>query len=96
MLIGLTQFPDKLLFTFVRLKMLSLRASAQDFRGNPPVRREMYRQLPYRVGKQWYFGGNRHLVRFNRGIATPVCGLVRNDRKPEGEAAKQQFVGLLT
>ena len=26
------------------------------------------------------FGGNRYLVPFNRGIATPVCALVRNDR----------------
>ena len=25
------------------------------------------------------FGGNRYLVPFNRGIATPGCGLVRND-----------------
>ncbi len=26
-------------------------------------------------------GGNRYLVPFNRGIATPVCALVRNDSK---------------
>ena len=25
------------------------------------------------------FGGNRYLVPFNRGIATPVCALARND-----------------
>ena len=26
------------------------------------------------------FGGNRYLVPFNGGIATPACALVRNDR----------------
>ena len=49
------------------------------WRGNPPVRGEMYRQLPYGAGNLAIFGGNRYLVPFNRGIATPVCGLVRND-----------------
>ena len=38
------------------------------------------------MGVDAIFGGNRYLVPFNRGIATPVCGLVRNDRKLEGEA----------
>ena len=49
------------------------------FSGNPPVREKMYRQLPYRSGNAAIFGGNRYLVPFNRGIATPVCELARND-----------------
>ena len=40
------------------------------WRGNPPVRGEMYRQFPYRTGKHSDFGGNRYLVPFIRGIAT--------------------------
>ena len=56
----------------------------------------MYRQLPYREGNVTIFGGNRHMVPWVRGIATPVCALVRNDRKLEGEAAKQQFSFLPT
>ena len=41
-----------------------------NWRGNPSVRREMYRIVPERVGIATIFGGNRHLVPFNRGIAT--------------------------
>ena len=32
----------------------------------------------------------------NRGIATPVCGLVRNDRFFWERSDKHQFVGLLS
>ena len=42
------------------------------------------------------FGGNRYLVPFNGGIATPVCGLVRNDRKSETHLFKQQFTEQLS
>ena len=38
------------------------------------------------MGVTEIFGGNHYLVPFNWGIATPVCGLVRNDRKLGGEA----------
>ena len=34
---------------------------------------------PAKQGNLALFGGNRYLVPLNRGIATPVCGLVRND-----------------
>ena len=54
--------------------------SPQTGRGNPPVRGGMYRKVPRRMGVTAIFGGNRYLAPFNRGIATPVCGLVRNDR----------------
>ena len=41
----------------------------------------MYRLLPYRVENTVIFGGNRYLVPWGRGIATPVCELARNDRE---------------
>ena len=47
----------------------------------PLLREEMYRIVPERVEVATVFGGNRYLVPFNRGIATPVCALVRNDSK---------------
>ena len=52
-----------------------------DWCGNPPVRGKMYQLLPYRVENTAIFGGNRYLVPFNGGIATPVCELARNDSK---------------
>ena len=51
----------------------------------------MYRIVPERVNVVTILGGNRYLVPFNRGIATPVCGLVRNDRKLGGEATNTNF-----
>ncbi len=53
--------------------------SAHTGRGNPPVSGEMYRKAPGNTGVATIFGGNRYPIPFNRGIATPVCGLVRND-----------------
>ena len=47
--------------------------------GNPSVRGGLYRKVHERVGVTAIFGGNRYLVPFNRGIATPVCALARND-----------------
>ena len=49
--------------------------SPQTGRGNPPVRGKMCRKVPGRVGVAAIFSGNRYLVPFNRGIATPVCAL---------------------
>ena len=66
--------------------------SPQTGRGNPPVRGEMYRKVPGRMGVAAIFGGNRHLVPFNRGIATPVCALARNDSVFRSD--KQQFTFL--
>ena len=48
----------------------------------------MYRLVPEKVEVATIFGDNRYLAPFNRGIATPVCALVRNDRKLEGEAVQ--------
>ena len=47
--------------------------------GNPPDRGKMYRQLPCGAGNLAIFGDNRNPIPLNGGIATPVCGLVRND-----------------
>ena len=78
-LIGLTQQTGKLVFVSVHSKNAVIASQCAHWRGNPPVREEMYRQLPYRSGNAAIFGGNRYLVPFNRGIAIPVCGLVRKD-----------------
>ena len=83
----------KLVFIGVRSKNAVIASQCAHWRGNPPVREEMYRQLPNRVGVVAIFGGNRYLVPFNWGIATPVCGLVRNDRKLEGEAINTNLSG---
>ena len=50
-----------------------------DWCGNPPVRGEMCRKAPAKMGIVTVLGGNRDLIPFNRGIATPVCALARND-----------------
>ena len=89
-LIGLTQQYDKLVFE----KKLSLRDQCAHWRGNPPVRKEMYRKAP-KMGTPAILGGYRYLVSFNRGIATPVCGLVRNDSVFLVRIFKHQFAVLL-
>ena len=73
---------------FVRVRQIGvyrinavIASQCAHWRGNPPVRGKIYRKAPGKVGVTAIFGGNRYLVPFNRGIATPVCGLVRNDRK---------------
>ena len=43
------------------------------------------------MGNSAIFDGNRYLVPFNRGIATPVCALARNDRIFLVRICKQQF-----
>ena len=53
--------------------MLSLRASALKWRGNPPVRGELHRIVPERMEVAAIFGGNRYLAPFNRGIATTTA-----------------------
>ncbi len=40
----------------------------------------------------WRFGGNRYLIPFNGGIATPVCALARNDSVYLVRTFKQQFI----
>ena len=77
MLIGFTQLFDKLVF--VR-SLLSLRTSAHTGVAIPRLVGKCIDNCPTERGNLAFFGGNRYLVPFNGGIATPVCGLVRNDR----------------
>ena len=51
-------------------KFAVIASQCAHWRGNPPVREEMYRQLPNRVGVVAIFGGSRYLVPWGRGIAT--------------------------
>ena len=51
----------------------------------------MYRKLPKKMGIAAILGGNRYLVPFNRGIATPVCALARNDSIFLVHTFKHQF-----
>ncbi|MDY4490453.1 MAG: hypothetical protein SPE19_08025, partial [Candidatus Faecousia sp.] len=55
--------------------------SPQTGRGTPPGKAEMFRKHPRRLRLAAIFGGSRYRVPFNRGIATPVCALARNDSK---------------
>ena len=71
---------------------LSLRSKCAHWCGNPPVRAEMFRKLPRRLGFTAIFGGNRYLVPFIRGIATTWS---RNDRYFWVQRAKHQFVRFL-
>ena len=70
---------NKLVFVASRPKLSVIANQSADWCGNPPVSGEMYRIVPERMEVAAIFGGNRYLVPFNRGIATPVCALVRND-----------------
>ena len=71
---------NKLVFVAVRPKLSVIANQSADWCGNPPVSGEMYRKAS-KNGNSTIFGGNRYLVPFNRGIATPVCALARNDSK---------------
>ena len=73
---------------------MSLRSKCAHWCGNPPVRAEMFRKLPRRLGFAAIIGCNRYPVPFNRGIATPVCALVRNDSIFRVRTRKHQFVVL--
>ena len=59
--------------------MLSLRASAHTGVAIPRLEGKCIDNCPTARGNIVIFGGNRHLVPFIGGIATPVCALVRND-----------------
>ena len=79
MLIGLTQLHDKLLFVGLTPDYLLLRTRPQPGVAIPRVEGTCIDNCPTGRGNLAIFGGNRYLVPFNRGIATPVCALVRND-----------------
>ena len=77
--IGFSQLPDKLVFVAACQSILSLRTSPQTGVAIPRLEGECTDKHP-KNGSSTIFGGNRYLVHFNGGIATPVCALVRNDR----------------
>ena len=56
----------------------------------PRLERKCIDNCPTARGSVAIIGGNRYLVPFNRGIATPVCALARND----SFIFKQQFIGF--
>ena len=72
---GFTQRSDKLVFVKY---MLSLRTSAHTGVAIPRIEGKCTEKHP-KMGTSAIFGGNRYLDPFNRGIATPVCALARND-----------------
>ena len=59
---------------------LSLRTSAHAGVAIPRLGGKCIDNFPTDRENTAIFGGNRYLVPFIGGIATPVCGLVRNDR----------------
>ena len=61
---------DKLVFESAHSKNAVIANQSADWCGNPPVRGEMYRIAPHKMGVSTIFGGNRYLAPFNRGIAT--------------------------
>ena len=77
MRIGFSQLTDKLVFFEY---LLSLRASAHTGVAIPQLEGKCTEKYQ-KMGVTSIFGGNRYLVPFNRGIATPVCALARNDSK---------------
>ena len=91
-MIGFIKLFDKLVFESARYKLPVIANQRARWCGNPPVRGEMYRKAPGKTGIVAVFGGNHYLVPFNRGIATPVCALARNDSVFFG---KHRFVVLM-
>ena len=81
MLIGLTQQYDKLVFESARYKFPVIANQSADWCGNPPA---PWNQVTITVKNCDDFHSFRyHSEHFpsNRGIATPVCALARNDSK---------------
>ena len=72
---------DKLLFSALTPNFLSLRTSPQTGVAIPWLEEKCIDNCPTERGNVTISGGNRYLVPFNRGIATPVCALARNDSK---------------
>ena len=89
------QFPDKLVFSALTPNFLSLRTSPQTGVAIPRLEEKCIDNCPTERGNVAISDGNRYLVPFNRGIATPVCALARNDSIFWMRTRKHQFIGLL-
>ena len=72
MLIGLTQLPDKLVFVGLCPDFLSLRTSAHAGVAIPRLEVKCIDNCPTERENLAISGGNRYLVPFIGGIATPV------------------------
>ncbi len=97
MLIRLTQLPDKLLFSgFASKFSVIARPVRRLVVAIPRLEEKCIDNCPTERGNVAISGGNRYLVPFNRGIATPACALARNDSEYLVCTFKHQFVGLLT
>ena len=70
---------DKLVFVGLCPDYLSLRTSAHAGVAIPRLEGKCIDNCPIGQGNAAIFGGNRYLVPFIMGIATPVCELARND-----------------
>ena len=95
MLAALTQLPDKLAFSNASQINAVIASQCAHWRGNPPVRGEMYRIVPESVEVATIFGGNRYLAPFYRGIATTSVrtGLAMTGNLERSD--KHQFAGQL-
>ena len=71
--IDLPQQTDKMVFVEY---LLSLRASAQDFRGNPPVERNQVTITSKNRRNPPFFGANRYISPLSGGLPRPVCAPV--------------------
>ena len=78
-LIGLTQQYGKLVFVASRPKLSVIARPVRTLVvAIPRLEGKCIDNCPTERGNTAIFGGNRYLFPFNRGIATPVCALVRN------------------
>ncbi len=81
MVIGLKQGIDKLLLSgFASKFSVIARPVRRLVVAIPQLEGKCTEKYP-KMGVSAIFCGNRYLVPFNRGIATPVCALARNDSK---------------
>ena len=81
MFIGLPQQFDKLVFVRMRPKLPVIANQSSDWCGNPPVERNQVTITTKNRGDSHSFGNYSVHFPSNRGIATPVCALARNDSK---------------
>ena len=61
------------------------------WRGNPPVEWDQVAITAKNRNSPRFSGAIRYIFPLTGGLPHQESGLVRNDRKLEGEAAKQQF-----
>ena len=93
--IGSIMLPDKLVFVGVHHKFPVIASQCAHWRGNPPVERNQVTITTKNSNNSRFFGFFSVHFPSIRGIATPACALVRNDRKYAAHSFKHQFVEIL-